>query len=114
MELLSKLDFTALANAMLVLLTAVIIYFATQIGRRTQAIVAQKPAAAEVKMDGVAIISAEPMKALVAAIEAGNMQGVEAIGAARGLEGKVAALTEGVGDLTEQVHELRDELARRR
>ncbi len=70
----SALDFTGLANAALALLTASIMVIAVKIGRRAKP---SEPPPAETKMQGVAIISAEPLKQLVAAIEAANMDRVQ-------------------------------------
>ncbi len=66
----SALDFTGLANAALALLTASIMVIAVKIGRRAKPI---EPPPAETKMQGVAIISAEPLKQLVVAIEAAKV-----------------------------------------
>ncbi|MCO6050824.1 hypothetical protein NGM99_13655 [Mesorhizobium sp. RP14(2022)] len=103
----AALDFTALANAVLALLTATIVLLATQIGRKAKS--GQTPAQLTpgVEMQGAAIISNEPMKMLISAIEAGNMEGIQ-------LRTAVTKLTEAIVDQTDEMKEMRNEMARRR
>lgn len=103
----AALGFTALANAVLALLTATIVLIATQIGWKSKS--AQTPAqpAAAVEMQGAAINSNEPLKMLIGAVEAGNVTKMEELSLKR--KGSDA-----LAELTDELNELRFELRERR
>lgn len=97
------IDFTELVNSVIILLTAVIGWLAVQVGRRTPP---RAPVEA-VKMEGAAIISSEPMLALARAVEANNAIQIKT----QDIDTRRLAAIE---DLTEELKELRNEMARHR
>jgi len=62
------IDFTAFANGVMGLALALIGWAAVEVGRRTKR--AEQAPVGEVKMQGAAIISSEPVARLVSALEA--------------------------------------------
>jgi len=102
-------DITELANATILLLTALIGYAAVYVGRRAKP--EQEPAAT-VKMDGMTIISSEPLSALSRSIECLTLESVALRRDAEKIRQVGYRNLELGGRLKEELEELRVEIRR--
>lgn len=116
-------DYTALLNAVIGLVTAAVIWISVRIGRKTEADKNENPARTGIgiAVEGAAIISSEPLMMLARSIEAANVLAVETNAIAKerttALRSMARATTKFVDStdkLTGEIEELRNEMARRR
>ena len=117
------IDYTALLNAVIGLVTAAVIWISVRIGRRVETEKQETPAknGIGITMQGAAIISGEPLLILARAVEAGNFTAIESnkldkdrTAALRGLATAARKYVESTDKLRDEIEELRNEIARRR
>jgi hypothetical protein len=109
-QFLAGLDFTQVANSVLALIASGILYLAVRLGLKARR--AEQEPVATATMEGIAVVSSEPLKALAGSIEALGAEMIER----RAVEEKMRSLIhqqiEGDRHLVEQMRELRAAIGR--